>query len=241
MAGQLKPKHAATVILLRPEQRDGFEVFMTRRPMGMNFLGGAYVFPGGGIGDQDAAEALLKRCCGLSRQDSKRILHADLSPELCLAHWVAAIRELFEEVGVLLCVTEAGKPINTQQQGLPERLTGKRRELIEGRINFLTLLESEGLFCDAAGLSYFSHWRTPEEFSTRFDTRFYLTPLPPDQDPLPISEEVAHSIWLTPERALKLCQEGSLPVIFPTFSSLRTLADFDSLDSLLAEYRKDRR
>ena len=104
----------------------------------------------------------------------------------------------------------------------------------------MTLLESEGLSCAAARLSYFSHWRTPEEFSTRFDTRFYLAPLPPDQDPLPISEEVAHSIWLTPERALRLCEKGDLPVIFPTFSSLRALADFDSLDNLLEEYRGSR-
>lgn len=210
---------------------------MTRRPEGMQFLGGAYVFPGGSVRDQDCSEASLKRCYGLSRQEAQKILRTHLSPELSLAHWVAGIRELFEEAGVLLCVTEAGETIDIKQRGLPERCAGKRQRLIEGSLDFLTLLESEGLFCDAARLSYFSHWLTPEEFSTRFDTRFYLAVLPSGQHPLATSEEVAHSLWISPEEALRGCDAGTLPMIFPTFSALRTLADFDSLERLFEEYR----
>jgi len=237
VTGYAKPKHAATVILVRPEARDGFEVFITRRPPEMDFLGGAYVFPGGGVRKEDTSEAVLKRCSGLSRQAARKILGAELSLELSLAHWVAGIRELFEEAGVLLCVTEARNPIDMKQEGLEERLSRKRKQLTQRSMDFLTLLESEGLLCDASRLAYFSHWCTPEEFAIRFDTRFYLALLPPDQSPLATSEEVAHSLWIQPERALKLCQEGSLPVIFPTYSSLRTLADFDSLEALFAEYR----
>ena len=105
-------------------------------------------------------------------------------------------------------------------------------------LSFQDLLVSEKLFCDAGALTYFSHWITPEEFPTRFDTRFYLATLPVDQVPLPTSQEVTHSLWTTPEDALRLCQESELPVIFPTFASLRTLADFDSLQSLLTEYQR---
>ncbi len=203
----------------------------------MDFLGGAYVFPGGGVRDEDCAEGVLKRCHGLSRQQARKILRAELSPELSLAHWVAGIRELFEEAGVLLCLSESGGSVDADQEGLRERWSGKRRRLIDGSLAFPELLESEGLLWDAGSLRYFSHWRTPEEFATRFDTRFYLAALPPGQEPLATSEEVAHSLWVAPEQALRLCGSGQLPMIFPTFSALRTLADFDSLERLFEEYR----
>jgi 8-oxo-dGTP pyrophosphatase MutT (NUDIX family) len=231
-----RPKNAATVILLRPEINGGFELFLTRRPPGMNFLGGMYVFPGGTVRKEDCSEGILRRCYGLSPIEAQRILGMHLGPELCLGHWVAGIRELFEEVGILLCVTEAGRPLNIDK-GRNERMAEKRKALIEGSIGFQALLESEGLFCDVAHLCYFSHWLTPEEFPIRFDTRFYLALLPADQSPLSTSQEVTHSLWIAPESALELCQQGKLPVIFPTFFSIRALADFDSLRDLLAEYR----
>lgn len=234
------PQNAATVILLRPEGNGGIEVFMTRRPAEMNFLGGMYVFPGGSVRKEDCSEGILRRCHGLTRKEAQRILGMHLSPDLCLGHWVAGIRELFEEVGILLCVTEEGKPLDmmdVQEKERKERIAEKRKALIDGSINFKLLLESEGLFCDVARLSYFSHWLTPEEFPARFDTRFYVAPLPADQSPLSTSQEVTHSLWISPERALELCQQGDLPVIFPTFASLRTLANFESLESLFAEYR----
>lgn len=236
MTGLPKAKHAATVILART-QHDGLEVFMTRRPRAMRFLGGAYVFPGGGVRKEDCAEAILKRCHGLSARQARDALGAELAPQLALGHWVAGIRELFEEVGVLLCATRAGKPVDMRPGELRQRLAEKRQGLIEGTASFLDLLETEELLCDASRLSYFSHWCPPEEFTTRFDTRFYVAPLPADQEPLATSQEVAHSLWISPERALKLCADGSLPMIFPTFGVLRALADFDSLESLFAERR----
>jgi len=234
---RFKPRNAATVILLRTRAAGEFEVFMTRRPAGMNFLGGMYVFPGGSVRKEDYCEAIRQRCYGLSPKEAQKILGMHLSPEISLGHWVAGIRELFEEVGVLLCVTEDGTPVDLGQVEVRERLAGQRKSLIEKSIDFLAILKSERLLCNAAGLAYFSHWQTPEESAIRFDTRFYLALLPANQRPLSTSEEVTHSLWLTPDRAVKLCQEGALPVIMPTFSSLRTLADFDSLESLFAEYR----
>jgi len=237
MTETTRPKNAATVILVRPEVDGGFEVFITRRPPGMDFLGGMYVFPGGSVRKDDFSEAILKRCHGLSRKEAQETLGAHLSPELALGHWVAGIRELFEEVGILLCVTEAGELLDMKEEKQKRRVAEKRKALIKGSIDFQKLLESEGLFCDVARLSYFSHWLTPEEFPIRFDTRFYLAHLPTDQSPLSTSQEVTHSLWTTPERSLELCEKGSLPVIFPTFASLRTLANFDSLQSLFDEYR----
>lgn len=230
------PKHAATVILVRPGVRGEFEVLLTRRPSGMAFLGGMYVFPGGSVRKEDYSEATLRRCRDLNREEAQRILGNHLPAEHSLGHWVAAIRELFEEVGVLLCVTEAGRPLNMKEPPLQERLAAKRQALFQQAIVFQTLLESEDLFLDTSRLAYFSHWVTPQEFPIRFDTRFYLALLPQNQSPLSWSDEVTHSLWITAETGLELCQRAQLPMIFPTFASLRTLADFDSFGSLCRHY-----
>jgi len=236
MAEPSDPKNAASVILLRPEPSGGFEIFLTRRPQQMKFLGGMYVFPGGTVRKDDCAEALLKRCLGLTPREAQRIVGATLSPQLCLGHWVAAVRELFEEVGILFCSTETGEALNGKEPKRRASLAEKRLALIKGEIDFRSFLEEERLLCDLARLGHFSHWQTPQEFAMRFDTHFYLAKLPPGQEPLPNSQEVTDSLWVTPEHGLKLCEQGTLPLIFPTFACLRTLADFSNLKDLGAEY-----
>jgi 8-oxo-dGTP pyrophosphatase MutT (NUDIX family) len=230
-----KSRQAATVILLRPVEPNGFEVLLTRRPDEMAFLGGMYCFPGGAVQKDDWAPAMLRLCNGLSPADARTILGAHLSPPKALALWVTGVRELFEEVGVLLAVDRSGQlwPA-TQEHG--HNLADKHTALLQETLSFRSLLESEELLCDASSLVYFSHWQTPEQSSVRFDTRFFLAALPEDQTPLPASPEVAHSLWLTPDRALKLFAKNELPLIFPTFASLRTLADFDSLEAVWREY-----
>jgi hypothetical protein len=108
--------------------------------------------------------------------------------------------------------------------------------LLGKSLSFQALLENEDLLCDTSRLHYFSHWQTPPDVATRFDTRFFLASLPQDQTPLAASREVIHGSWLTPDRALQLFAKAELPMIFPTFASLRTLADFDTLDSALREF-----
>ena len=222
------PKNAATVILLRSGESGGIEVFLTRRPERMDFLGGAYVFPGGTVRKEDYSEKLLKRCAGIAPLQARDILGAHLKPEVALGHWVAGIRELFEETGVLLAATPDGRIADMNEE--------RRRRVVQRRNSFQEMLEAADLFLDVGALRYFSHWLTPEEFAVRFDTRFFIAVLPSDQTPLERSEEVAHALWLTPERAMQLYARGSLPMIFPTYASLRTLADFDSVQSLVKEY-----
>ena len=231
------PKNAATVILLRPGASGGFEVFLTRRPDRMDVLGGAYVFPGGTLTKDDWSERSLKRCRGLSRRQAQKLLGAHLKPDIALGYWVAAVRELFEEVGVLLAATEPDRPLALQDRRQKEALLQKRGGLIAGRLAFHEVLESEDIYIDVKRLAYFSHWQTPEKISARFDTRFFLAPLPSDQVPLETSEEVAHGLWLPPERALQLYAQRKLPMIFPTYASLRTLADFDSVEAVVREYQ----
>ncbi|HXV81558.1 MAG TPA: hypothetical protein VEG60_16895 [Candidatus Binatia bacterium] len=228
-------RKAATVILLRPAKIHGFEIFLTRRPNGMPFLGGMYCFPGGALQKEDYSPAMLRLCHGLSPLAARRIVGAYLSPHEALGLWVAGIRELFEEVGVLLAVSPLGEPW-AATKNRNNNLSEKHAALLKGTLSFRSLLESERLFCDVSRLAYFSHWQTPREVSIRFDTRFFLAKLPNDQSAQRTSPEATHSVWLTPDRALELFAKDKLPMIFPTFASLRTLADFESLESLWKEY-----
>jgi 8-oxo-dGTP pyrophosphatase MutT (NUDIX family) len=232
---QQKSNQAATVILLRRAEPKGFEIFLTRRPASMPFLGGKYCYPGGSIKKADFAGGMIDRCFGLAPEQARKVSGARFGPDEAMGFWVGAVRELFEEVGVLLAVEESGSPFVVDRQRAV-RLAQKHAALLHNSLSFLSLLKSENLYCDLSSLAYFSHWQTPAQASIRFDTRFFLAALPGDQIPLATSEEVADSLWLTPDHALKLFDRGDLPMIFPTFASLRTLADFETLESVVKEF-----
>lgn len=185
----------------------------------------------------DGSPQMLRRCYGLSPSVAQDIVGTRLSPQLALAHWVAGIRELFEEVGILLCVTETGEPVDMKNNERKSRLARKRTALVEGTMSFAEILESEGLCCDAKKAVYFSHRITPEERPVRFDTCFFLAPMPSGQTPLLFSEEVAETRWITPHRALEESRKGRLPLMPPTLAALTTLGDYDSWHALSARYR----
>jgi 8-oxo-dGTP pyrophosphatase MutT (NUDIX family) len=232
---QSQARPAATVILLRRTEPNGFEVFLTRRPDDMPVLGGMYCYPGGAVAKEDVAPRLIERSSGLTPAEARRIVGAHLSPQAALGFWIAGIREVFEEIGVLFALHESGGRF-PGSRACASRLGEKRAALLGKSLSFLDLLESEDLCCDLARLAYFSHWQTPVQVSVRFDTRFFVAALPQDQIPLQTSYEVTHSLWLSPERAMQLHERGRLPMIFPTFASLRALADFETLESVLKEF-----
>ena len=236
MKERQKPKLAASIILLRPAKGNSFEVFLTRRPDEMPFLGGMYCFPGGALREEDHTAVMLRLCHGLAPPAARKVVGAQFSPPLALGLWIAGIRELFEETGVLLAVNDCGEPWAGQRE---RPSAARRKALPKQQVSFQSLLETEGLLCDASRLAYFSRWQTPEEISLRFDTYFFLATLPGNQIPLSTSPEVAHSVWLTPDQALERFAEDKLPMIFPTFASLRTLADFETLDSVGKKYAPD--
>jgi len=230
MSAPAKVRAAATVILLRPAEAKGFEVFLTRRPATMPFLGGMYCYPGGSVIKDDSSPATLERTVGVTPVQARKIIGAHFSPRAALGFWLAAVRELFEEVGILLATENLAADIAS-------KLPALHRALLDRSLSFAVLLEQEKLRCDLARLGYFSHWQTPAQIPLRFDTRFFIATLPPEQTPLPSSYEVTHSLWLAPEQAMQLHERGELPMTFPTFASLRTLADFDALENVLREYR----
>lgn len=237
MNEKAQPEQAAAVILLRRAAPSGFEVFLTRRPESMPFLGGMYCYPGGTVRKDDCAPAMLAHCFGLAPRQAQAIIGAHFSPRAALGLWVTAAREVFEEVGILFAVNDSGEPYSMSDPKSAHRFAEKRRQMLAQSVSFLALLESEGLRCDLSALTHFSYWQTPAQISMRFDTRFFIAVLPEEQTPLATSDEVTHSLWLTPDHAMRMFQGGNLPMIFPTFTALRTLADFETLESVFKEFR----
>ena len=231
------PRNASTVVLLRPDGHGGFEILLTRRPEGMRFLGGFYVFPGGTVHGDDYAAKILGRCRALTPTEARKILGGEHEPEEALGHWVAVVRELFEEVGVLLCVNEAGDEIDLADAPTAQRIEQKRQAIVRKQLDFGTFLASENLYCDLSRAIYFDHWVTPEIYSMRFDTRFYIAALPVNQVPLERSEEVTHSLWLTPAEALARIGRRDFPILPPTTTVLNDLSRLDSWERLRAEFK----
>ena len=230
------PGKASTVILARPAAGGGFEVLMTRRSSHLKVLAGFLVFPGGAVEEDDWSEKMLARCRGLSPSEAQRILAATMAPEQAMGQWVAAIRELFEETGIHFFAKQ-GKSLDPISESLRERLAQSREALWQRRLLLSDLLESEQLFCDVGRLTYLFHRITPNHHPVRFDTRFYVGSLPQGQTPLDSSEEVAESVWITPQEALKLSESGVLPMMPPTVIALQAVAELGSWKNFISAYR----
>jgi 8-oxo-dGTP pyrophosphatase MutT (NUDIX family) len=219
-------REAATVMLVRDDP--DLHVFMLRRNLQSEWVGGAYVFPGGAVDPGDRDHAVLARCPGRSDADASAQLGLGAGG---LGYWVAAVRETFEEAGVLLARAAA-----TGQLVVPSepRLTELRDQLNAGAITFQDLIESEDLVLDVAGIHAFSHWITPEGAPRRYDTRFFLAAAPEGHAYLHDETETVASHWLRPRDALAASDAGDLDLIFPTRKSLEVLSRFASAADLLA-------
>ena len=232
----VRPRYASTVVLVRRDGNGGFEVLLTRRPAEMRFLGGFYVFPGGTVHADDYCPAVLQRCRGLSGVDAQKILDNCHTAEVALGHWVAVFRELFEEVGILLCVSDAGDPISLNDEDVNGRIELGRQAIVHKKLSFGAFLQSENLFCDLTKGIYFDHWVTPDIYSMRFDTRFYIAHLPAHQVPLASSEEVTHSLWIKPRDALTRMHRQDFPILPPTTTVLQNLARLGTWERLRDEF-----
>ncbi|MEB1806958.1 MAG: NUDIX domain-containing protein [Bacillaceae bacterium] len=212
------PKPASTVVLMDQFSR----VYLTKRPKTMKFLGGFYVFPGGTVETEDYIAG------------SDYIKNHDPSETFSVAHYVAAARELFEEIGIFLGTRKGGQPAYfTEDQEM-----NYRRLLVEGKLSFLHLLRQEHCYLNLDDLRYFGYRLTPKASSFRFDTRFFLAKLPKGQTPKPDLHEVDEAFWIAPEDALALYEKGELPMVSPTIVSLRTLVNHQKGDPLMMPERQ---
>jgi 8-oxo-dGTP pyrophosphatase MutT (NUDIX family) len=227
------PRDAATVMLVR-DQPAGMEVFMLRRNLNSDFVGGAYVFPGGKVDDADRTDDLSAVCDGRTDTDASEMLGIERGG---LAYWVAAIRECFEEAGVLLAFPTAGderRVLSLADEAAADRYRTYRAEVYAGTLRLVDLCRREGLFLDARRIHYFSHWITPEGQPRRFDTRFFVAQAPPEQVPLHDDGETIANLWIRPADALSRHHASELELILPTIKNLEAISRFDRSADLLA-------
>lgn len=233
----VRPRFASTVVLVRPDDDSGFEILLTRRPPEMRFLGGFYVFPGGTVHAPDYSNSILRRCRGIAGEQARRLLAGRHQENEALGHWVAVVRELFEEVGVLLAAREDGRSIDFADPEMKERIEGARQAVVREQLDFGDFLAAENFFCDLGKIMYFDHWVTPEMYSMRFDTRFFIAESPAGQVPLSRSQEVTDSLWISAEEALARMNRRDFPILPPTTTVLQRLARLSTWERLRSEFK----
>ena len=223
-------RDAATVLILRDGDA-GLEVFMLKRNLNSDFVGGAYVFPGGAVDPHDRHEHLEPLCEGRTDAEASRRLGIGSGG---LAFWVAAIRESFEEAGVLLAHDRSGAIVRLDDPDEAARWQDHRDEVDQGRRRLIEVCQAEGLRLAVGGMHYFGHWITPEGAPRRYDTRFFLAAAPEHQTPLHDDHEVIANEWLRPQDGIDRALAGELTMMPPTLASLRAIARFDTAAEALA-------
>jgi 8-oxo-dGTP pyrophosphatase MutT (NUDIX family) len=228
---------AATVILARPK----FEIYLARRSGGSTFAPNAFVFPGGTIAEQDASTAAQQRTLGLERSRIAREFRAAISPDLASSEppvgvddaralLVAAVRELFEEAGVLLARAADGHAIDRPW----DEMQAERALVQNGTVTFSDLLERHGWYADAQALTLFSHWITPPSEPRRYNTHFFFASAAADQAALADAFETHDGVWIAPADALERYRRGTMHLVYPTIKHLERLSAFASVEDAQA-------
>ena len=234
---QVPVRDAATVMLLR-DGSDGPEVCLMQRNLNSDFVGGAYVCPGGAVDPADADAVVAARCPDLDDAEASRRLGLAVGG---LAFWVAAIRESFEEAGVLLARHADGRRLDLSGPGTAERFAGHRDDVDNERRTIAEIAVQEDLHLDVGQLHYFSRWITPLGAHRRYDTRFFVCAAPEGQEVVEDSRELIGTQWLTPAEALRRHDAGDITMIFPTVRTLVALSRFDRADAVLDHARAQSR
>src|SRR6202166_4840931 len=226
-AEAVTPRPASTILLLRDATgRDEIEVFMMVRHYEIDFNSGALVFPGGSVdkGDQDiiASPELYSGGEGLDAG--------------ALSFRIAAIRETFEESGILLA-RPRGSTALVDAKRASEIEAASRAALCEGKTTFLKVLTDNGMLLALDELVPYAHWITPVGMPKRFDTWFFLAAAPPEQAGAHDGKESTDSIWVSPREALEGGEGGRVKLPFPTTRSLIKLGKQGSVKAVLDDSR----
>lgn len=225
------PRDAASVVLLR-EGASGPEVLLLRRHASSQVLGGAYVFPGGKLERSDSAPATQARLDAPAATLHAALGESALNPDVAAGLFVAALREAFEESGVLLA-TQAGRPPDA---GARQRAVAA----IRAGTPFDALLAQHDWQLDSRALAPWSRWITPRRpamMNRRFDTRFFLAAVPDEQEAQHDDHEVTEARWLKPRTALAQYRDRQIDLAPPQIVSLLHLLPFGSVAAALADAR----
>ncbi len=226
------PRDAATVMLLRPlAAGGGFEVYMLRRKPTMEFAPGAYVFPGGSVDQRDADEEVA--WSGSPVDDWGRVF--DAPHHLARALVCAAVRETFEESGVLLAGPTPGTVVADTTGPDWE---ADRNALLNRSLSLAEMLARRDLILRSDLLKPWARWVTPAAEPRRFDARFFAAALPPGQRTRDVGGEAAAVQWITPAAALDAGRARQIELWLPTAISLAELAGHRDIESVLAARRQ---
>jgi 8-oxo-dGTP pyrophosphatase MutT (NUDIX family) len=216
------PVPAATLLLVR-DSAQGLEVFMVVRHHEIDFASGALVFPGGKVDKGDFAPELRRRASGGGGLDAEGF-----------ALRVGAIREAFEECGVLFARDAAGRMVDAARFAA---LAPYRAALVEGKLDVGAFLTAEQLTLVMEDMVHFAHWITPDGMPKRFDTHFFLAPVPPGHDAMHDGSESVDSVWLRPLDAVAEAEAGKRTMVFPTRLNLKKLGQSRTVAEAMAAAR----
>lgn len=227
---------AATILMLR-DGPGGLETLMLRRTRHAGFVPGAYVFAGGRVDSADGHPEIVERLHGLTPEEAARRLTLPAAADPgAIAYYVAALREAFEETGLLVGDHPDGTP--ARSAGEDPEVARIRDALLRDQISFAEALDRMEVSIDATVVEYVAHWITPIQEPRRYDTRFFAARVEREREVLLNPSEMTHSLWLTPEAALTLHRTGGLPMVFPTIRTLQSLLDFTTAESALAAFAR---
>jgi 8-oxo-dGTP pyrophosphatase MutT (NUDIX family) len=215
------PRPASTIVLVR-DGAGAPELLLLRRHGSAGFVPGAYVFPGGRVDDADADPRLVG-------------ILGETAPEPPPAYWLAGIRELYEETGVLLARDAASAPYADATRDA--RVAEWRETLMTGGANLFDALTALAARPDASRMVYCAHWITPLAEPRRYDTRFFLAELPPGAVASIDEREMTDAVWVTAAAAVTAFESGELPMVFPTIKTIQRLTGYRTVDEMIAAFR----
>lgn len=217
---------ASSIVVIR-EQNEMLEILMLRRSSEVAAASGAHVFAGGAVDQVDEDVVSRGLATGLGPAAAGRRLGLEVG---AMAYYCAALRELFEEAGLLVAVDAWGRPLGPTH----DCLVAWREELLAHRVAWPELLEREGLRLALGGMQYLAHWVTPERRRHRFDTRFFVTRAPAGQVARADGSEMTDHVWTTAANALARFDVAQWSLLVPTVRTLRMLATMRSADEVMA-------
>lgn len=221
----ITPRPSSTVVLVR-DAADGLQVYLMRRHAQMAFAGGAHVFPGGSVDPHDYDEAI--GWAGPKPESWGAVMGC--SAREARAYVGAAVRETFEETGVLLAGTPNGGGVHPRGAEWEQA----RAAVEAGELAFSDLLAERGLVLRSDLLRYWSRWVTPPMQPRRFDTRFFVAMLPQGQDARNVSTEADEVSWTNLRDALEMSDRADIRLLRPTLQTCREVAEHPDVEAVLA-------
>ncbi len=229
---RVQASDAATLVLLRDGPL-GPETFLSVRTREAAFMASVSVYPGGKLDPADSDPALLARLGEESLAWARAAYEDAVDPDRAAGLVVAALRESFEESGILFARRPHGEIVRWDTVEARERIDRQRRALQGRSVAFLDILLADDLVLAPEGLEYFAHWITPETRPIRFDARFFVARCPDGQEPIHDNAELVSSAWYGVREAVDLAAKGELLLMPPTLCTLDDLARHDTVDEAL--------